>query len=654
MPQIEEPKAAAQQTKKDAKKPVQHPDRARELIETIVFVVVLVLLLKLFITEAFVIPTGSMATTLLGIHKIVSCPQCGQEFPVNSHDEVEGNQTNGHRNPLYGFCCPNCRYLGHVNELKPIPDNRTGDRVLVLKPIYHLKDPKRGDVVVFKYPKIPQEKQTASNYIKRAEGFGGETIAIFRGDLYVTRSLTYPADDPLFPRPANPLDLWKTEFMYYSNQRAVDLFNSSQVAGFPGNPNGSGTAGFEIVRKGEEQLLADRRIVWDNDKQPKELAQVNVPPRWYAPVEGKDSWRGDDTLQPRAFAHKGDDFNWIRYRHLPMQWKTSFPNEFDDAAVTDFEKLAHQQPQPIDNFLGYNAGRDLDTVFNHVQARDNTGLDKQWVGDLILECEVDVAGGGEVVMELSKGVNRFQAIFGNGKVTLGQIGRGGEKFKNPTRDCKVSAGRYKLRFANVDCKLWVWVDGKNIDFGSEGDYQPVELLPSDNTDILDPEKKIDADIQGYVKKNDVDAPAGIGAKGEITVRHITLHRDIFYTRSSSVWYKIDAPVEGKLGDAGVPKAVLDKLKRLNGRVFLSRGALEEAVTIELTGDERERWAKTILEDAVVAGADIYYVQPGHTMCLGDNSAQSSDSRTWGTVPDRLMLGKAVFVFFPVSRVGFIK
>ena len=46
------------------------------------------------------------------------------------------------------------------------------------------------------------------------------------------------------------------------------------------------------------------------------------------------------------------------------------------------------------------------------------------------------------------------------------------------------------------------------------------------------------------------------------------------------------------------------------------------------------------------GAFIYYVQPGHTMCLGDNSAQSSDSRTWGTVPDRLMLGKAVFVFWP--------
>jgi signal peptidase I len=55
--------------------------------------------------------------------------------------------------------------------------------------------------------------------------------------------------------------------------------------------------------------------------------------------------------------------------------------------------------------------------------------------------------------------------------------------------------------------------------------------------------------------------------------------------------------------------------------------------------------------------DTFYVQPGHYMCLGDNSAQSSDGRDWGLVPDRLMLGRAVFVFwpvFPVNRVGLIK
>src|SRR5271156_3648874 len=45
-------------------KPPEQKDAFREIVETVVFVVVLVLLLKAFIAEAFVIPTGSMATTL--------------------------------------------------------------------------------------------------------------------------------------------------------------------------------------------------------------------------------------------------------------------------------------------------------------------------------------------------------------------------------------------------------------------------------------------------------------------------------------------------------------------------------------------------------------------------------------------------------------
>src|SRR5215471_11466060 len=66
------------------KPPAPEPkDTFREVVETVVFVVVLVLLLKTFIAEAFVIPTGSMATTLLGYQKVVTCPKCGFEFPVN-------------------------------------------------------------------------------------------------------------------------------------------------------------------------------------------------------------------------------------------------------------------------------------------------------------------------------------------------------------------------------------------------------------------------------------------------------------------------------------------------------------------------------------------------------------------------------------------
>src|SRR5438105_10058506 len=134
MPDAADP-TADEKAEKDKKK---HPrDPAREAVETIVFVVVLVLLLKLFVTEAFVIPTGSMAETLYGYQKMVTCPKCGHEFPVNSHDEVEGRQQDGRKTRVYGFTCPNCRYAGHVDELNPAPRNSSGDRVLVLKPLFH-------------------------------------------------------------------------------------------------------------------------------------------------------------------------------------------------------------------------------------------------------------------------------------------------------------------------------------------------------------------------------------------------------------------------------------------------------------------------------------------------------------------------------------
>ena len=56
-----------------AKPIVAKNDGVRELLETVVFVVVLVLVLKSFIAEAFVIPTGSMAETLFGYQKQINC-----------------------------------------------------------------------------------------------------------------------------------------------------------------------------------------------------------------------------------------------------------------------------------------------------------------------------------------------------------------------------------------------------------------------------------------------------------------------------------------------------------------------------------------------------------------------------------------------------
>jgi len=52
-----------------------------------------------------------------------------------------------------------------------------------------------------------------------------------------------------------------------------------------------------------------------------------------------------------------------------------------------------------------------------------------------------------------------------------------------------------------------------------------------------------------------------------------------------------------------------------------------------------------------AGTDVprdsYFV-------LGDNSAFSQDSRYWGFVPRKYILGKALFIYWPINRIGIIK
>lgn len=47
------------------------------------------------------------------------------------------------------------------------------------------------------------------------------------------------------------------------------------------------------------------------------------------------------------------------------------------------------------------------------------------------------------------------------------------------------------------------------------------------------------------------------------------------------------------------------------------------------------------------------IPPGHAWIEGDNSANSSDSRHYGPIPQGLILSRVVFRLFPIQTVGFI-
>ena len=50
----------------------------------------------------------------------------------------------------------------------------------------------------------------------------------------------------------------------------------------------------------------------------------------------------------------------------------------------------------------------------------------------------------------------------------------------------------------------------------------------------------------------------------------------------------------------------------------------------------------------------YRIPDGTLFVLGDNSAHSSDSRNWGFVPRKDIIGRAVVVWWPLKRIGSIK
>jgi len=127
----------------------------RETIESIVIAFILAFLFRTFEAEAFVIPTGSMAPTLHGVHKDLECPQCGIEYRVGASQESP-EEAGRMRLPagqppprIEDGICPQCGFVRH--DLKGEP-SYGGDRILVNKFADQLGEPERWDVIVFRFP----------------------------------------------------------------------------------------------------------------------------------------------------------------------------------------------------------------------------------------------------------------------------------------------------------------------------------------------------------------------------------------------------------------------------------------------------------------------------------------------------------------------
>lgn len=635
----------------------------RETVESIVVAIILALLFRAFVAEAFVIPTGSMAPALMGAHKDVECPECGMPYQVGASIETS---TPVQETTVVGSVCPNCRKINSL-DLVGNRDHQTftGDRILVSKFAYALADPDRWDVIVFKYPGNPKQ-----NYIKRLVGMPNESLRIRYGDVY-----------------ARPV----------------------------------GADDFEILRKPHYKLMAMSHTVHDTGYQAPTLVEANYPSNWQPWSPGavsppSDSWQinREGKVWSATVSADGETEKYLRYYHrwpTEDQWQQAKDgmslggiNPYASNAITDFypydaylnvdtDRVYNYPPglAPADaNFLSrtlqrfspprgefrsnYESGGSVEQFGGSASiGRQGTSrLGYHWVGDLILEADV-VAGGdaGELVLELvesavlfqcridlATGVARLEIVDVNGPVSFANAG--GAATDTPKANIEVRPGRaVNLRMANCDDQIYLWVDGSPVEFDQPTSFKMETIRElAEQHPFTSQEHPYDA------------APAAIAAKGaEVTVERLQVMRDKYYIA-------VDREVSIAFNDYNLSE--LDQ--RFRG------SEIQRILQTPELWDDRSIWqARRVVE---------FELDEDQFFPMGDNSPESEDARCWvrrsvnpytgeavfdpsidpdayrwagaSYVPRDLLVGKALMVFWPhtwnspvpftpnFERIGFIR
>jgi signal peptidase I len=541
----------------------------KETLESIVVAFILAFIFRCFIVEAFVIPTGSMAPTLMGAHTRHQCPDCGYRFDVNfsahggggNEEDLDipshaGPEPVEERDPDHpgqtrirlanvnytDLHCPNCGYLLPREANPPV---YYGDRILVLKYVYLLHGPRRWDVVVFKAPDDPQSKEYAVNYIKRLTGLPGETVMILDGDIYV-------------------------------------------------KPKGGKE--FILQRKTASAQEALWRIIYDDDYRPSG-AQRTTP--WRQPweqVEGS-GWTDRLASGERGMAFDGESGTGTLSFNPHLEREGA--REPENYGFRDW--LAYDQHHP-----------------NHPNEQPPAWEGQYPVSDLKLSMYyARSAGEGPLRLTLTKQDHAFTAEFLPDKVILHHLKDGKPAAQDrvaplPPRTAKEPM---KIDFTNVDYRVTVKIDGKDVMATTDEEYHPE--LADLRKRVEDYESRLDA---GWMapSRNPSESPlppptvAIRAEKQKCELSHVSLWRDTYYTQRDA-WkrpIKWASPRERPFGEGG---------------------------PIELGDDE-------------------YFV-------MGDNSPSSSDARYWehgvhlaqeeldvkpGRVPGRFLLGRAFFVYWPAG------
>jgi signal peptidase I len=469
----------------------------KETIESILIAFILAFVFRAFVVEAFVIPTGSMAPTLLGAHMRFTCHECGYGFDVGYQSpEREGADIDirDRAERSYVVYCPNCKWKVPRDESAK-PPIRYGDRILVLKYLYipWVSSPKRWDVVVFKSPQHIGygTPDYVTNYIKRLIGLPGEWVMILDGDIYVCDQERYAILEDIREIPDEKVnEAWK------------------------------------IQRKPRHAQQALWRIIYDHDFRPLTAGGKAGEPR-------SDGWRLPWVPQAGSGWDTGDRTSRV------FTFKNSTGGgmlKFDPKTDPYYDPKASPPSMYFSDWLAYDVAQrdppfrvDPDWDFATIQREHQKAWERHnprtyslyTVSDLKLAFSYHrTAGDGPLRANLTKNGHAFAAEFTPGKVRLIHRKPDGTEHVYLDRALRSTSGAAPLRveLENVDHRVTLRLDGETVCQTTDEQYRP------DVRTLLGEYFKSRGNFQFAPPSVSVEA-----SKQEAQLSHVSLWRDVYYT-----------------------------------------------------------------------------------------------------------------------------